>query len=266
MKLEGRVALVTGGGRRLGRAIAVGLGKAGCRVAVHYLSSADGARDTVAEIAGGGEDAHPFRADLARSDGPDELLDEVGDRMDGLDILVNSAASFHRQDFEEIGPEQWDAVFALNARAPFLMCRGAARLMRRSGSREFARGVETESAGVAPGAIINLADNAGLGTWRGYAHHGGSKAAVLHLTRQAARELGPDIRVNAIVPGPILPHAGESPTSPEWIARGARTPLARGGNDWNVVHTVLYLAENDYVTGAVVPVDGGEHILPGSRE
>lgn len=260
MRLEGTVALVTGAGVRLGRAIALGLAEAGCDVFVHYGRSEDAAERTAADVRALGRRSETFSADLADPSAIDALFDAVADRFGRLDVLVNSAASFERAPIDEISAADWDAVQAVNVRAPFLCTQRGAALMR---------GVEARQGTVggpgAPGAVVNFGDLAGVTTWKGYAHHGVSKAGVLHLTRVTARELAPDVRVNAIVPGPILPHPGQSAESEDWRQKGERVPLKRTGDPVHIAETVLYLARNDYVTGTTIFVDGGEHLLPGGR-
>ncbi len=260
MRLARTTALVTGAGVRLGRAIALGLAEAGCDVCVHFGRSREEAEDTAAAIQALGRKAEPLQADLADPRQIDRLFETVGNAFGRLDVLVNSAASFERERFEDITTEAWDLVQAVNVRAPFLCSQRAAALMRSSESRMGALGEPR-----APGAIVNLGDLAGITTWQGYAHHGVSKAAVLHLTRVTARELAPDVRVNALVPGPILPPPGESVDSAAWRDRGTRLPLRRTGRPGHVVDAVLFLARNDFVTGATILVDGGEHLLPGGR-
>lgn len=174
---------------------------------------------------------------------------------------MNSAASFERAPFDEITAEDWDAVMALNLRAPFLCSQAAARLM---GTSE--RG-STGASGrhAVPGLIVNVSDISGLAPWRGYAHHGVSKAALLHLTKVAARELGPGVRVNAVAPGPVLPPPREDENSDEWRRRGVRLPLGRTGDPSNVGEAVVFLARNDFVTGETIVIDGGERLLSGGR-
>ncbi len=250
MDLAGKVALVTGAGRRIGRAIALALGRRGVGVVVHYKSSRDEAEEAAAEIRRLGAEAWTLAADLARPGEIAALLTAVADACGRLDILVNSAASFEARPFLEIGAEDWDRVMAVNLRAPFLCLRHAASLM----------GASPRPVGE-PALGVNLADLSGVHPWRGYAHHGVSKAALLHLTRVAARELAPGVRVNAVVPGAILPPPGMDPDGPDWRGRGAKLPLGRTGEPADVARAVLFLAENDYLTGAVLPVDGGEHLL-----
>ena len=257
MLLQDTVALVTGAGHRIGRAIALGLADAGCHVVVHYGRSRESAGETADAVRARGRDALTFSADLSRPDDIEALFCAIGERFERLDVLVNSAASFLRVPMDEVTVEQWDAVAAVNTRAPFLCSQYAAALMRGVHARP-GRHLE-----LAPASIVNIADMAGVTAWKGYVPHGVSKAALLHLTRLSARELAPDVRANAIVPGPILPPAGEDMSDEEWRRKGERVPLARPGDPSHVADTVVYLCTNDYVTGDTVFVDGGEHLLAG---
>jgi len=260
LKLTDTVALVTGAGRRLGRAIALELAAAGSNLVVHYGRSREAAEETAERIRALGREAAALPADLTRPEEIEALFCVARERLGRLDVLVNSAASFRRAPFEEITVEDWDAVQAVNLRAPFLCTQHAACLMREGPARPGSLGEPH-----APGLVVNMADMAGITTWSGYVHHGVSKAALLHLTNATARELGPDVRVNAIVPGPILPPPGEDEDSDAWRARGERVPLRRTGDPRHVARTVVFLADNDYVTGERLFVDGGEHLLPGGR-
>jgi len=260
MILQDTVALVTGAARRLGRAIALGLAREGCHVVVHYGRSREAAQETSDAIREMGREALTFAADLAQPGQIEALFSGVEDRFGRLDVLINSAASFGRKPFEEITVEDWDAAQAVNARAPFLCIQRAACLMRGTAGRVTSSGDPD-----APAAVVNFGDMSGVTTWRGYVHHGVSKAGILHLTRLTARELGPDIRVNAIVPGPVLPAPGEAVDSVSWAAKGERVPLGRTGEASHIVDSVVFLTKNDYVTGDTLFVDGGEHLLPGGR-
>ncbi|HEY0969789.1 MAG TPA: SDR family oxidoreductase [Gemmatimonadales bacterium] len=238
--LRGRVCLVTGAGRRLGRAIAEGFGSAGARVAVHYHGSAEGARQAAAAIEDAGSEARLFRADLAEPDAPAALVAEVADSFGALDVLVNSAAVMLRTPLDSVTPAEWDAMMALNARAPFFMSLTAARRMG-EGS-----------------AIVNIADLAAFETWPAYVPHGISKAAVVQMTRALARTLAPGVRVNAVAPGAVLLPDDWDEASAERLAR--TTPLGRLGTARDVVDAVLYLAAAPYVTGETLIVDGGRHV------
>jgi len=246
MDLRGKVALVTGGARRLGRGIVLAVARAGCDVIIHYGTSAAQAQQGVREIEALGVRGWNVAADLTRGEEIARLFEEVR-AIGRLDLLVNSAASFESAPLEEIGEADWDRVQALNLRAPFLCLQQAAKLMRAS---ERAAG---ESA-----AVVNVADWSGLQPWPRFAHHGVSKAGLLHLTRIAARALAPAVRVSAVVPGAILPPPGVEPGSDAWQRRAERIPRGRIGDPDDVGQAVVFLAEHEFLTGVVLPVDGGE--------
>jgi NAD(P)-dependent dehydrogenase (short-subunit alcohol dehydrogenase family) len=250
MDLRDKVAVVTGGAHRVGKAIALALAREGAHVAVHYGTSEAAARATVAEIKSLGVRAMPIQADLHDPAQIDALFEAVGEEFGRLDVLVNSAASFVKQPFDEIGLDDWKDVLQVNLRAPFLCTQRAARLMRRA-----------QRPADEPALIVNIADLSGLHPWRSFVQHGVSKAGLIHLTRVSAYELGPDIRVNAIAPGAVLPPPGMDPHGERWQALGERVPLRRTGHPDYVGQTVVFLARNDYITGALIPVDGGEHLV-----
>lgn len=245
MDPRGKIALVTGAGRRLGRAMALALGEAGADVIVHYGSSRSGAEQTAEAVRGMGRESWTAQADLGEVGEIESLFRWVEEEPRRLDILINSAALFERQPIDEVTSEDWDRGLAVNLRAPFFATQRAARLMRRS----------------AEGAVVNLVDLSGMTPWRGYTVHGISKAGLIFLTRAAARELGPEVRVNAVAPGPILPPPGEDADSASWRHRGDHLPLGRTGEPGAVCRAVLYLVGASYVTGVVLPVDGGEHLV-----
>jgi pteridine reductase len=235
-----RTALVTGAGRRVGRAIAVALGGRGMRVAVHYHQTERGAQDTVHAVVEAGGDAFTIRADLGEAGAPARLIGEAVDRLGSLDVLVNSAAVMIRTPFGEVTERVWDEIFALNLRAPFFCAQAAAPRMRDGG------------------VIINIADLAAFESWTGYIPHGASKAGVVHITRAMAKVLGPRLRVNAIAPGAVLLPDDWSADDAERLAR--TTPLGRIGSPDDVTQAVLYLIDADYVTGQTLIVDGGRDV------
>ncbi|HET9003524.1 MAG TPA: SDR family oxidoreductase [Gemmatimonadaceae bacterium] len=241
MELAGRVALVTGGGRRLGRALAEALGRKGARVAVHYSASAAGAGETVATIRGAGGEAESFHADLGDAAAVAPLIEAVLTRFGRLDVLVNSAAVMERTPFGGVTAEQWDAMFALNLRAPFLLSQAAAPALVERG-----------------GVIVNMADLAAFESWPAYVPHGISKAGIVQMTRALARVLAPAVRVNAIAPGAVLLPDDWDDASGEHLAQ--TTPLRRLGSPDDVVGALLYLIAADYVTGETIIVDGGRHV------
>ena len=241
MELKDRIALVTGAGRRVGQAIATALGGRGMHVAVHYNESSEGAHETAAAIRKVGGTATLFQADLSQPTAPGALVDEVARSLGSLDVLVNSAAVMHRTPLESVTPAEWDGIFAINSRAPFFASIAAHRHMA-------ARG----------GAIVNIADLAGLETWPAYIPHGLSKSVVIQMTRALARTLAPSVRVNAVAPGVImLPESWQADIG-ERLRK--TTPLRKLGSANDVVGAVIYLLEADYVTGETIVVDGGRHI------
>jgi len=226
MEMRGRVALVTGAGRRLGRAMARALADRGMTVAVHHHASAEGAAELRDEIVAEGGKAACFAADLTDAAAAAELPRRVAAELGGLDVVVNSAAVMHRRSFEDTTPAQYDAVLDLNLRSVFFVTQGAAPALR-----------------AAHGKVVNLADLSGLEPWPGFAAHSVSKAGVVMLTRVLARALAPEETVNAIAPGPGLvpaeydaakraPLARSTPRPPLSTAQGstaARRPLRAGG-------------------------------------
>lgn len=240
MELRGRIALVTGAGRRVGRALAEALGRAGMRVGVHYHTSDRGAEEAAAAITAAGGEAVVLSADLRDPSACTRLVDQLSGHFGGLHVLVNSAASMHRTPVGEVTPERWDDIMALNLRAPFFCAQAAVRHMRDGG------------------AIVNIADLGALEVWPAYIPHGVSKAGLLHLTRGLARAFAPGVRVNAIAPGTVLLPDDWSDDDGHALRRS--TPLQRHGTPDDVVAAMLYLLAADYVTGETLVVDGGRHI------
>ncbi len=238
MELAGRVALVTGAGRRLGRAIADALAGRGMTVALHYNPSKEAeTRSRESQSRGGRADCFP--ADLRDAEAARALPGRVGAEFGHLDVLVNSAAIMHHVAVDETTPELYDQVLALNLRSVFFVHRARCR-----------------SSGSSRGKIVNLADVGGLEPWPGYAAHSISKAGVVMLTRVLARSLAPEVTVNAIAPGAVL--VPEDYSGAERMRLAESTPLRRLGQPGDIVQAMLYLLERaDFVTGDVLVVDGG---------
>lgn len=241
MELEGRTALVTGAGHRVGRAIAVALGAQKMRVAVHFNSTADGATETVGEIEQRGGSGETFGADLTKPGEITDLVGRVTTRFGALDVLINSAAVMVRMPFGEIDAAHWDSIMALNLRAPFLLAQAAAPHLRRG-----------------HGVIVNIADLAAFETWPGYLVHGVSKSGIVYLTRALARMLAPEVRVGAVAPGTVL--LPESWSEADAARLIETTPLKRNGSPEDVASAVLFILSADYFTGDTIIVDGGRHI------
>jgi pteridine reductase len=239
-----RVALVTGGAVRLGRAIALGVARAGYDLAVTYRSSEKPALEVQAEVRAAGRRCELVRADLSEARASQAVIDAVRSVYGRLDLLVNSAASFEGSPLLDVDADAWDAVMDLNVRAPHLLVRAAAPLLRAS-----------------KGNVVNITDLAASQPWTERPHHAVSKAALAHLTRIQARVLAPEVRVNAVAPGAVLPP--DDLAEDRRRALAAATPLKRLGTPDDVVRAVLYLAEAPFVTGEILVVDGGR--LLGSK-
>jgi pteridine reductase len=237
------VALVTGGAVRLGRSITLGLASSGWDVAIHFGSSEREAGDTARAVRELHRECELIQADLRLPSAPERISGAVRQRFGRLDLLVNSAASFRTGDILEVDAEEWDEVMALNVRAPHLLVRACADLLRSS-----------------QGSVVNITDLSAFQAWTEYPHHAVSKAALAHLTRVQARALAPDIRVNAIAPGAVLPP--DDWDAERWESLARRAALDRTGSPGDVVDAVLYLAGATFLTGHVLPVDGGRLLGP----
>ena len=236
-----KVALVTGGAVRVGRALSIGLAEAGYDLAVHYHSSAAGAKEVASRIADLGRRAELIEGDLGDPAGVEAVAAAVRDRYGRLDLLVNSASSFEAADLLDVTAEQWDRVMAINLRGPFLLVRATAPLLKAS-----------------RGTVINMVDVLGLEPWTRHPHHSVSKAALLHLTKILAKVMAPEVRVNAIAPGTVLP---PDEVGPDFEAsESALTPLGRIGSPEDVLRSVLFLAASPFITGELIVVDGGRRL------
>jgi pteridine reductase len=241
MRLDGKVVLVTGAAHRVGKAIALGLAGRGARIAVHYHGSEDSAQATVVELKSLGVDAQEFQADLSDASTPTTLVAQVVDHFGALDALVNSAAVMQRTPIGDVTVAQWDAMFALNVRAPFFLSQAACPHLAR-----------------AKGAIVNIADLAAFETWPAYIPHSITKAGVVQMTRALAHALAPAVRVNAVAPGAVLLPEHWDESERQHLIK--TTPLGRLGTPEDVAHAVIYLCESDYTTGDTLLVDGGRRV------
>ncbi|MDP2955691.1 MAG: SDR family oxidoreductase [Longimicrobiales bacterium] len=238
-----RVALVTGGAVRLGRAISVGLAEAGYDLVVHFRSSRGPADEVARVVEGLGRRCVAVRADLADPAAAPTLVDAARSAYGRLDLLVNSAASFDARPLLDVDAAAWDEVMDLNVRAVHLLVREAAPLLAAT-----------------RGAVVNLVDLSAFQPWTEYPAHAVSKAALAHLTRVQARALAPDVRVNAVAPGAVLPPDGYPPERLEALRE--RTPLQTLGSPEDVVQAVIFLAGAAFVTGQILAVDGGRLLGP----
>jgi NAD(P)-dependent dehydrogenase (short-subunit alcohol dehydrogenase family) len=237
MSLTGKAALVTGGAKRIGRAIALALAEQGADVAITYLSSQPEAEKTVHALADFEVEALALRCDLRDPLSIQESVTEVYDRFGRLDLLINNAAIFESAALEDIAVEQWDNIFATNTRAPFLVAKAAYPHLRS-----------------AKGRIINIGSLGGLHPWPTHAHYCTSKAALHMLSQTMAKAWAPEISVNCVAPGMIV--QGEIDPANEHFA--AKTPMQRNGTAHDVAAAVLFFATGPhFITGQLLAVDGG---------
>ena len=245
MNPHGATALVTGAGRRIGAACARALAALGVRVAIHCRHSGADAGALCAEIRRQGGQAAVFEADLTDGDAAGALLDRVRERFGPVGILVNNAALFEPGTLLDTSLESWNRHLALNLTAPFLLTRAMARQ-------------QAALAEPKPGKIINIIDQR-IGRPRpGHLAYTTAKSALWTLTRISARELAPAIQVNAIAPGPILPAPGADDAAFRQVA--AATPLGRPGSPSDIAAALLFLLHQDFITGEMIHMDGGEHL------
>lgn len=241
--LQGKIALVTGAGVRVGRAIAVGLGRAGADVALHFRGSREGAEAASREIEGAGSRAALVQGDLERPEDCRRVVRESIARLGGLDFLVHSASNFHRASLEETDERLWDSAMNVNARAGFLMAREAAPTLA-----------------ARKGRVVLVSDFLAESPARNYLAHSVSKAAVEGLVRALAVELAPEVSVNGVAPGTVLPPERTPADEVERLAR--RVPAKRVGSPADVAWTVVFLCAGPaFLTGQVVRVDGGRSIV-----
>lgn len=248
MEPNGKTALVTGGAVRVGKAMALGLARAGANVVINYHSSAAAAEQTVAEIRALGVDALAVRADVADASQVEAMVATASERFGGVDILVNSADTWVETPLPTKSHELWHFVTGVGIDGPYYC------------SNAVAPGMIARGAGV----IVNIIDLSVWEPWPRYTAHSVSKSALLGLTRQLALELAPHVRVNAIAPGPVLPPPDYSPERVQRVAD--KTLLDRWGSPQDIVDAMLYFVRADYVTGETLAVDGGERFGHRKRE
>jgi pteridine reductase len=243
MDLKGRVVLVTGGARRVGRAIALRLAEAGCSIAVHYATSRREAEETVARCREKNVEAEAFIADLAQAPACTRLVGEVLARFGRLDILVNNASTFETMTLDDFDVEKWDHTLRVNLTAPMALVHAARESLRANRGR-----------------VINLCDIATQRPWPDHLAYITSKGALETLTRALARALAPEVNVVGIAPGVAAwPDHYDEATRSRLLAR---VPLRRSGAPEDVAHLVHFLLrEGDYITGAILPIDGGRHVV-----
>jgi NAD(P)-dependent dehydrogenase (short-subunit alcohol dehydrogenase family) len=235
------LALVTGGAHRLGKAFALHLARMGYSIALHYRGSADEAKKTVKEIRALGVDCFEIRADLTDPKKISFLFSLVDEFNSPLKVLVNSAAVMPVGKPHELELKDWNAALDLNLRAPFLLAQQAAQRMTDGG------------------LIVNITDVGAQKTWSRYPSYTVSKAALESLTKLLARSFAPEIRVNAIAPGLVLP--SNVVTKEQWDKLIERLPLKRAATLDEITSALEFLIKNEYITGQTIVVDGGYSLI-----
>jgi 3-oxoacyl-[acyl-carrier protein] reductase/pteridine reductase len=237
--LAGKVALITGGARRLGRASALALANAGADIAITYLHSAQEARQTAREIEKTGVRALALRCDVTAEKSVRAALKEVARTFVGLDVLVNNAGNYETVAFESLTLKQWDAIFASNVRGPFLVSKYALPYLKKR-----------------KGRIVHMGSLGGLRPWADHAHYCSSKAALHMLTKVMAKALAPEVSVNCVAPGMI--DLGEKAAESFMRRMATQTPMLRNGEGDDVSAAVFFFATAPhFITGQILYVDGG---------
>lgn len=234
-----KAALVTGGGKRLGRAICLALAERGYDIAVHYNSSQNEAEDTAEAIEDLGVNSETFQHDLSDTSNSGEFIKSVARVFPGLSLLVNSASLFENIEFQDVTEEQFERDFNINFKSPFFL------------SKNFSEEPSAEH-------IVNLLDTRISQIETEHFVYNLTKKSLRDFTLMAAKTLGPRIRVNGICPGPILPPPGKDKSYLEKIAQD--TSLKTPGNPDYIITALNYLLDNPYVTGECLFVDGGQHL------
>ena len=237
-ELAGKSALVTGGAKRIGRAISLALAEAGADVTITYLSSAGEADQTVRDLEDAGCRAQAVACDVRSEESVREAVGTTLAFHGRLDILVNNAAVFETAALDQLTVEQWDRVFETNARGPFLVARESLPSLRGAGGR-----------------IINIGSLGGLRPWAGHAHYCASKAALHMLTQAMAKAFAPEVSVNCVAPG-WIEFEGDRDSQAARLA--AKAPLGRNGTADEVAQAVVFFAAGaEFITGQILTVDGG---------
>jgi pteridine reductase len=243
MDLKNKVALVTGAGRRIGRAIALDLANHGATIAVHYRTSQTEAEAVVAEIESKHGKAQAFRANLEHVAEIEQMVASVLDAFGRIDILVNSASVFAPTPLEKLSERDWDANLDTNLKAPFFLAKFAGAAMRKQGA----------------GKIVNLGDWAGIRPFKDYLPYSVSKSGLIGLTKALAKELAPEVQVNCIALGMVMPPEGYSENEVERLVN--RTLTKKMGTPEDVARAVLFFCETDFATGAVLSLEGGRLLV-----
>jgi NAD(P)-dependent dehydrogenase (short-subunit alcohol dehydrogenase family) len=240
-----RYALVTGGAQRVGRSIALFLAQKGYNIILHYNKSSNEAEETMKEIREFEAQVLGIEADLSSVDAITSMIGLIKVETEKLDLIVNSAATFHKQEIHEITINSWDSAMNVNVRAPFFIIQHSLNLLKNSEKP----------------VIINIGDLSGVFAWRNFVQHGVSKSGIIHMTKILARELAPQIRVNCIIPGLIIPPNNLDEQDSRWIKMVETIPLAKHGGVEAINQTIDYILQTPFLTGSSITIDGGEALI-----
>ena len=242
MEIDGKVAIVTGGAVRLGKALAIALAEHGARLVIHYNRSAGPAEATARQIQELDTDAITIRANLGEPHLAQSIVEQAAAHFGQVDILVNSAAIFEPGKWDDTTEENWDRHFAINLKSPFFLSQAFATHIGRG----------------RPGHIVNIADWRGVRPGTDHVAYTLTKAGLIAMTKSLALALAPNIQVNAIAPGMILPPPGENEA---YLRRWAhKIPVQRVGSPEEIAKALIFLLRSDFVTGELIFVTGGQHL------
>ncbi|MGH7865956.1 MAG: SDR family NAD(P)-dependent oxidoreductase [Candidatus Binataceae bacterium] len=243
MELKGKVALVTGAGRRVGRSIALALAERGASIAVHYRNSKREADELVGAVKKLGGKGEAFRADLEKVADIEKMVAAAVAAFARIDVLINSASVFEKKPLDEVTERDWDVHLNTNLKAPFFLAKFAGAVMRRQGA----------------GKIVNIGDWAGIRPYKNYLPYTVSKSGIIGLTRALAKTLAPQVQVNCVALGPVLPPDEYDSAEIERLRAGTLTDSI--GTPEDVARAVLFFCEGtDFATGATLVLDGGRLI------
>jgi pteridine reductase len=243
MNLKDKVALVTGAGKRVGRTIALKLAERGAIAAIHYRSSRAEAEEGVSRIVAAGGRAQAFAANLESVAEIERMVAEVIAAFGRIDILVNCASVFYRKPLEELTEHDWDVNLDTNLKAPFFLSKFAGAAMRRQGA----------------GKIVNIGDWAGIRPYNNYLPYTVSKSGLIGLTRALAKALAPEVQVNCVALGPVMPPDDYDAAEIEKLRKATLTKTL--GTPEEVAAGVLFFCESgDFATGSTLMLDGGRLI------
>lgn len=243
MEIHGKTALVTGGAKRVGRAIALALAGKGANILLHYRGSEKEARETASEIKTLGGQCGLLQADLSKTSDIQKMMSEIYEHSSSVEILVNSASLYFKTPVESVREEEWDKLITANLKAPFLLSVEIGRLMSKHSG----------------GKIVNIADWSGFRPYKDFIAYCTSKGGLITMTKALARDFAPKVQANAVAPGPVLAPPDMNDAEKEAIAK--TTALGRWGKPEDVAAGVTFLIENDFINGIVLVVDGGRSIV-----